>query len=113
MLSAALDGNQAINQRAFESAVATIDDDLDATAAGLGAAALVAALALAGLGVRPRLREFVRAAAPGEDPPQRPVAPDGSRAGSGRCGRPFAGPKGYRKGGRGFTISPQERIGGD
>ncbi|MEU8925555.1 hypothetical protein AB0D10_32270 [Kitasatospora sp. NPDC048545] len=57
-LSAALDDNQAINQRAFEAAVATTDDDLDATTAGLGAAALAAALAMAALGVRPRLREF-------------------------------------------------------
>ncbi|MFI8455327.1 hypothetical protein [Kitasatospora sp. NPDC085464] len=57
-LSSALDDNQAINQRAFEAAVATTDDDLDATTAGLGAAALAAALALTALGVRPRLREF-------------------------------------------------------
>ncbi|MFI9366406.1 hypothetical protein ACIG5E_35930 [Kitasatospora sp. NPDC053057] len=58
VLSAALDDSQAINQRAFEHAVATTDDDLDATTAGLGAAALAAALALTALGVRPRLREF-------------------------------------------------------
>ncbi|MEU4588399.1 hypothetical protein AB0F92_41200 [Kitasatospora aureofaciens] len=58
VLSAALDDNQAINQRAFDGAVAATDDDLGATTAGLGAAALVAALALTALGVRPRLREF-------------------------------------------------------
>ncbi len=58
VLSTALDDNQAINQRAFEAAVVTTDDDLDATTAGLGAAALAAALALTALGVRPRLREF-------------------------------------------------------
>ncbi|MEV7775735.1 hypothetical protein [Kitasatospora sp. NPDC086791] len=58
VLSAALDDNQAINQRAFEAAVATTDDDLAATAAALGAAALAAALALTASGVRPRLREF-------------------------------------------------------
>ncbi|MFE5585534.1 hypothetical protein [Kitasatospora sp. NPDC056531] len=57
-LSAALDDTQAINQRAFETAVATTDDDLGATTAGLGAAALAAALALTALGVRSRLREF-------------------------------------------------------
>ena len=58
VLSAALDDNQAINQRAFDGAVAATDDDLGATTAGLGAAALAAALALTALGVRPRLREF-------------------------------------------------------
>ncbi|MEU8515917.1 hypothetical protein AB0C76_30710 [Kitasatospora sp. NPDC048722] len=58
ILSAALDDNQAINQRAFEAAVATTDDDLDAITAGLGAAALTVALVLTALGVRPRLREF-------------------------------------------------------
>ncbi|MFJ9610447.1 hypothetical protein ACIRS1_29305 [Kitasatospora sp. NPDC101176] len=58
VLSAALEDNQAINQRAFEGAVADGDDDLDATTAGLGAAVLAAALALTALGVRPRLREF-------------------------------------------------------
>ncbi|MFJ9447618.1 hypothetical protein ACIRRH_38155 [Kitasatospora sp. NPDC101235] len=58
VLSAALDDDQAINQRAFDGAVAATDDDLDATTAGLGAAALAAALALTALGVRPRLREF-------------------------------------------------------
>ncbi|MER7755188.1 hypothetical protein [Kitasatospora sp. NPDC097643] len=58
VLSAALDDTQAINQRAFESAVAATDDDLDTTTAALGAAALAAALALTALGVRPRLREF-------------------------------------------------------
>ncbi|MFJ9844353.1 hypothetical protein ACIRYZ_28640 [Kitasatospora sp. NPDC101155] len=57
-LSAALDDTQAINQRAFETAVATTDDDLDAVTASLGAAALAAALALTASGVRPRLREF-------------------------------------------------------
>ncbi|GAB7184455.1 hypothetical protein ATKI12_4286 [Kitasatospora sp. Ki12] len=58
VLSAALEDNQAINQRAFEAAVATADGDLDATSAALGAAALAAVLALTALGVRPRLREF-------------------------------------------------------
>ncbi|MFI8461414.1 hypothetical protein [Kitasatospora sp. NPDC085464] len=58
VLSAALDGNQAINQRAFEAAVADGDDDLDTTTAGVGAAALAVALALTVPGVRPRLREF-------------------------------------------------------
>ncbi|MFH8387423.1 hypothetical protein ACH4E7_42085 [Kitasatospora sp. NPDC018058] len=58
-LSAALDDNQAINQRAFDGAVAATDDDLDAATAGLGAAALAAALILTAAGVRPRLREFV------------------------------------------------------
>ncbi|MEU4584655.1 hypothetical protein AB0F92_21575 [Kitasatospora aureofaciens] len=58
VLSAALEDNQAINQRAFDGAVAATDDDLDATTAGLGAAALAAALALTAAGVRPRLREF-------------------------------------------------------
>ncbi|MGW2377838.1 hypothetical protein [Kitasatospora sp. NPDC001683] len=58
VLSTALDDTQAINQRAFDGAVAATDDDLDATTAGLGAAALAAALALTALGVRPRLREF-------------------------------------------------------
>ncbi|MFG2918308.1 hypothetical protein ACGF0D_36150 [Kitasatospora sp. NPDC048298] len=57
-LSAALDDNQAINQRAFDGVVAATDDDLDATTAGLGAAVLAAAFALTALGVRPRLREF-------------------------------------------------------
>ncbi|MEU9044851.1 MULTISPECIES: hypothetical protein [unclassified Kitasatospora] len=58
VLSAALEENQAINQRAFEGAVADGDNDLDATTAGLGAAALAVALALTVVGVRPRLREF-------------------------------------------------------
>ncbi|MER5639104.1 hypothetical protein ABT095_19320 [Kitasatospora sp. NPDC002227] len=58
VLSAALDDTQAINQRAFERAVAATDGDLDATTAGLGVAALVVALALVAGGVRPRLREF-------------------------------------------------------
>ncbi|MFH8386512.1 hypothetical protein ACH4E7_37235 [Kitasatospora sp. NPDC018058] len=58
VLSTALDDTQAINQRAFDGAVATTDDDLGATTAGLGAAALAAALALTAMGVRPRLREF-------------------------------------------------------
>ncbi|WBP86219.1 hypothetical protein [Kitasatospora cathayae] len=58
VLSAALEDNQAINQRAFDGAVAATDDDLDAATAGLGAAALAAALALTAAGVRPRLREF-------------------------------------------------------
>ncbi|MFI8462074.1 hypothetical protein [Kitasatospora sp. NPDC085464] len=58
VLSAALEDNQAINQRAFEGAVADGDDDLDATTAGLGTVALAVALALTVLGVRPRLREF-------------------------------------------------------
>ncbi|WP_051836408.1 hypothetical protein [Streptomyces sp. NRRL WC-3742] len=57
-LSAALDDNQAINQHAFDAAVAATDDDLDALTAALGAAALAAALALTALGVRSRLREF-------------------------------------------------------
>ncbi|WP_369185706.1 hypothetical protein [Streptomyces sp. Y1] len=57
-LSAALDDNRAINQRAFDAAVATTDHDLDATTAGVGAAALAVALVLTALGVRPRLREF-------------------------------------------------------
>ncbi|WP_224279184.1 hypothetical protein [Streptomyces sp. LS1784] len=57
-LGAALDDNQAINQRAFDGAVSDTDGDLGVTTAGLGAAALVAALALTALGVRPRLREF-------------------------------------------------------
>ncbi|MFJ7911990.1 hypothetical protein [Kitasatospora sp. NPDC096204] len=58
VLSAALDDNQAINQHAFDDAVAGTDGDLDAGTAGLGAAVLAAALALTALGVRPRLREF-------------------------------------------------------
>ncbi|MGW7580126.1 hypothetical protein ACWGKU_03980 [Kitasatospora sp. NPDC054768] len=57
-LAAALDDNQAINQRAFDAAVAATDGDLDAVTAGTGAAVLAAALALTVLGVRPRLREF-------------------------------------------------------
>ncbi|SOB88624.1 hypothetical protein [Streptomyces sp. 1331.2] len=58
VLSAALEDNQAINQGAFEGAVADGDDDLDTTTAGLGAAVSAVVLALTALGVRPRLREF-------------------------------------------------------
>ncbi len=49
---------QAVDQDAMDRAVAATDGDLDATAAAVGSALLAAALALAVLGVRPRLREF-------------------------------------------------------
>ncbi|MFG3054691.1 hypothetical protein ACGFZP_27560 [Kitasatospora sp. NPDC048239] len=58
VLCAAIDDTQAINQRAFDRAVAANDDELDSVSAILGGAALSAALALILLGVRPRLREF-------------------------------------------------------
>ncbi|MFJ4796034.1 hypothetical protein [Kitasatospora purpeofusca] len=58
LLATALDDVQAVNQHAMDRAVAATDGDLDATAAALGGALLVAAIALVVLGVRPRVREF-------------------------------------------------------
>ncbi|WP_327072439.1 hypothetical protein OG196_03865 [Kitasatospora purpeofusca] len=58
LLATALDDVQAVNQQAMDRAVAATDDDLDATTAAVGGALLAAALVLAVLGVRPRLREF-------------------------------------------------------
>ncbi|MFB7676022.1 hypothetical protein ACFC26_31915 [Kitasatospora purpeofusca] len=58
LLATALDDVQAVNQDAMDRAVAATDGDLDATTAAVGGALLAAALALAVLGVRPRLREF-------------------------------------------------------
>ncbi|WP_354637228.1 hypothetical protein [Kitasatospora camelliae] len=57
-LTAALDDVLAINQHAFEQAVADTDADLGATTATTGALVLAAVLALTLLGVRPRLREY-------------------------------------------------------
>ncbi|MCU7821126.1 hypothetical protein [Kitasatospora sp. DSM 101779] len=57
-LTAALDDVLAINQHAFEQAVADTDADLGATTATTGALVLAAVLALTVLGVRPRLREY-------------------------------------------------------
>nr|BEK63430.1 hypothetical protein KPHV_06570 [Kitasatospora purpeofusca] len=58
LLATALDDVQAVNQHAMDRAVAATDGDLDATAAALGGALLVAVIALVVLGVRPRVREF-------------------------------------------------------
>ncbi|MFJ1708434.1 hypothetical protein [Kitasatospora sp. NPDC088346] len=57
-LTAALDDVLAINQHAFEQAVADTDADLGATTATTGALVIAAALALTVIGVRPRLREY-------------------------------------------------------
>jgi hypothetical protein len=57
-LSDALGSVLDINSHAMDAAVAAADDELGVTAAGVGAAALIAALALTVIGVRPRLREY-------------------------------------------------------
>lgn len=58
LLSTALGDVLAVNQRAFDTAVADADADLGAGTAAPGGLALVLALALSVLGVRPRLREY-------------------------------------------------------
>ncbi|GAA2242353.1 hypothetical protein GCM10010430_24910 [Kitasatospora cystarginea] len=58
LLSDALDGVIAINQKSFEGAVAATDRDLGAGLAVGGGVLLAAALALTVLAVRPRLREY-------------------------------------------------------